>query len=284
MKNSFEILGIPYDATEDVIKSAYRRLAMEHHPDLNPGDNSAEERFKEVNAAYEELKDPGRRAQAQARAQGRSGFNEAFDVFNGFRHHPGEGFSFDLNDLFANLARQHARPRNNDLTVAVTISLEDAFKGKELLLTIQAPDGPRQITTRIPPGIDNGSRIRLTGHGERTHAFLPPGDLYIVVRILAHERFERIAQNLLTSIEIDVFDALLGSETIVNGIDGSAIKVQIPAAIQHDQRLRIQGHGMPLANGEHLRGDLVLQVSVKIPHLTAEQRSTLESIRPPRKP
>ena len=279
--NPFQILGVPYDATEDQIKLAYRKLAMEHHPDRNKGSKEAEEKFKEVGEAYEKLKDPVQRQMEADRAQGKPQFRDnPFGGGFGFQHGPGGSFQFDFDDLFAGLGVQHprARQRNADLNVSYAISLEDAFKGKEVALTIQTPGVPKHIATKIPAGIADGQRIRLAGQGDQTHAFLPPGDLYLIIRVLPHDRFSRIAQNLLAEAEISAFEALLGGELDVEGIDGQLLRVTIHPGTQPGQRFRVEGHGMPQPNGEHLRGDLVVQVHVKVPYLDESAREKLRDL------
>lgn len=280
MSNPFQILGVDYDATEDQIKLAYRKLAMEHHPDRNQGSKEAEAKFKEVSEAYEKLKDPVTRQQEADKAQGRNPFHNGGRGF-GFGFQGGNGhFQFDLDEIFAGIhpGMRQARPRNNDYSVSYSISLEDAFNGKDVSITIQTPSGPKHISTRIPPGIDNGQRIRLSGQGDSTHQFLPAGDIYVVVRVIEHERFQRVATNLLSETEISAFDALLGKEIDLTGIDGQALKLKVPPGTQPGQRFRIAGHGMPHLHGDHLRGDLIVQVHVKVPYLDDDKRAALAAL------
>lgn len=281
MTDPFQLLGVPYDATEDVIKVAYRKLAMELHPDRNPGNKEAEERFKAIASAYDELKDPVKRQMAADRAQGR-GHAHGFGHGGHGWHNAAGGttFHFDFDDILAGLRTNayQARPRNTDINVAIAISLEDAFKGKEMAITIQTPSGPKHITTTIPRGVDNGTRIRIQGQGEHRYAGAP-GDLFLNIKLLPHGRFERVAQNLFLQYQIDVFDALLGCEVDIEGIDGQTVRVTVPAGVQPGQRLRVGGHGMPLTNGPHIRGDLIVQVHVGIPVLNDDQQNRLRDFR-----
>lgn len=268
--NPFVVLGVPYDATEDAIKLAYRKLAMENHPDRNPGDKSAEDRIKEINAAYDELRDDTKRAAAAARFQPRSQRTNQ-------RAHPGfNNTHFDFDEWFRR-ASQQAR-RNNDIHVNYTISLEDAFKGKDVSLTLQGVDGPKVVTLTITPGIDNGMRIRVPGSGESHVTGSPPGDLYLTISVLPHARFVRAAQNLHCRAEIPVLTALVGGNLEFDGIDGERISVVIPAGTQPNQKFRVTGYGMPIINGAHIRGDLIVECGVRMPILTDDQKVALTDI------
>lgn len=262
MSDPFEVLGIPRDATEDQIKTAFRKLAMQYHPDRNPGDAAAEEKFKQVNAAYEELKDPERRAAAQARSAGR------YARFDFEFHDP---FSFDQPTDFDSILRNvhrafKQRPRNADVHVQCRITLEEAFYGVEKSVNVTLSSGrTRTIIINIPPGVDTGSRLRVPGSGDDVFSSSPPGDIYITVEVDDHPYFDRVAQNLTAELEVSAIDAILGTSVVIESIDKKEIVVKVPAGIQNGQRLRIAGMGMPVIAAPHARGDLILIVNVTVP-------------------
>lgn len=277
MIDPFKVLGVPRDATDDVIKTAYRKLALQFHPDRNQGDKAAEEKFKEINAAYEMLKDPQRRAQAaHQNAGGPRGARFDFEFGDPFAG-PGGGFNthhFDLNDIMNafNARRVH---KNNDVLVATAITLEESLSGKEVELDIRTQTAQRTIKVTIPPGVDHGSRLRIQGAGEHLYQNLPPGDLYVEIHLRPHDRFQRVAQNLLQEREIDAFQAMLGMVLEVQTLDGSTVQVNVPAGVQPGQRLRVAGHGMPVMGSTDLRGDLILALKVVIPRNLTSDQTTL---------
>lgn len=271
MNDPFAVLGVPRDATEDMIKSAYRKLALELHPDRNPAPE-AEARFKEVNAAYEVLKDPAKRAQAQAQARPRPG------------QAPGRGptptgrggvrFDFGFSDVEIDdiLAAFHGRMRERsaDLAAFCTITLKEAFTGKDVTLAVVSASGVKHVAVRIPPGIDDNGRLRVHGAGERLNHGQPPGDLVVTVRVAPDQRFGRTAQNLVCKHAIDALDAMLGGETEVPTLDGQLLRVVIPPGTQPGQRLRVAGKGMPIL-GTSQRGDLIVTLDVRIPERLDER-------------
>lgn len=275
MTDPFSILGVTRDATDDQIKSSYRKLAMQYHPDRNPGDKAAEERFKEISAAYETLKDPIKRQFAQGQAQhgqrqrAPGGFEFSFD-----------GHNFQFEDIFS--AFGHGRPhRNNDLQTSYAITLEQAFHGAEIDLELRTRVGVRYARVTVPAGIDSGVRLRVQGEGERVYGNLPPGDLYVIIEVRPHQSYRRIQQNLTTHATIDAFDAMTGTTIDVMSLDGKTITVTVPAGVQVGQRLRVPGFGMPVL-GTDVRGDLLVVVEVRIPaNLSEDQIEQLRRIKNP---
>lgn len=270
MSNPFDVLGIPRDAPEDQIKTAYRKLAREHHPDLNrdadePTRKASEDKLKEINAAYETLKDPQKRARAAAGDTGGQGF----DPF------AGGGFSFhSFHDMFEQHFRQQ-RPVNRDIMAQVRLTLEEAFTGKTIDIEVQAPQGRRTIQVTVPAGVDEGQRLRVVGEGEKVHANLPPGNLYVTVLLAPHATFQRFRENLLMVSAVNGFDAMLGTTIEISTVDGSRVRVDVPPGVQPDDRLRVRGQGMPVVGTER-RGDLILQVKVQTPtDLTDAQRDLI---------
>lgn len=354
-RDYYEVLGIPHDADAKAIKDAFRKLALQYHPDRNKSPD-AEERFKEIAAAYAILSDPKKRADYDARGfAGVADFTPE-DLFGGidfgdiFGNH---GFGFDFGGgLFDRLFRhgRAARPgRGQDLEVLLAIPLERIFSGGEETVRLNRPvtcpachgggtrDGTapkqcgecngtgrkviahqdkggvhfQQISTcpacggsgtlidkpckecggrgevermerlkvTIPMGIEEGTALRIPGHGmPGPEPNLPPGDLYVIVRSEADPRFERIGADLWRSETIELAAAVLGTEIRVPTLDGT-IEVTVPPGTQPDSVLRLRGKGLPLFGGGG-HGDLNLRIAVHVPErLNAKERKLYETLR-----
>lgn len=340
----YELLEVRRGADDAALKASYRKLAMQYHPDRNPGDAAAETRFKAISEAYDCLKDPQKRA-----AYDRFG-KAAFQSGGG----PGGGGDFgDIGDVFESIfgsafggggGRQRGPARGADLRYDMEITLEDAFAGcaREISVDVAARCEPcdgrgtkpgtgtrrcttcggagkvraqqgffvvertcpacqgageviedpcptcagegrvekrKTLTVNIPVGVDEGTRIRLTGEGESGARGAAPGDLYIFVHLKRHGLFERDGTTLFTRAPISFTDAALGGDIAIPGLDGSRHEIRIPPGIQSGKQLRQRGAGMPVLNGRG-HGDLVIQIDVETPtKLTAEQRDLLEAFR-----
>ena len=340
----YELLEVERTADDKVLKSAYRKLAMQYHPDRNPGCGESEARFKAINEAYDCLKDPQKRA-----AYDRFG-HAAFQQggFGQGGRGPGGGDFGDLGDIFETIFGSafgggggRARPRRGaDLRYDMEISLDDAFHGKDAEIEVEvstqceACDGSgaepgtgtrgcgtchghgkvqtrqgffvvertcpqchgrgemiespcrscggegrvdkvQKLDVAIPPGVDNGTRIRLSGKGEAGPMGAPPGDLYIFLQIRPHRVFQREGTALFTRVPISFTTAALGGAIDIPGLDGEAIAIEIPAGIQSGKQLRKRGAGMPVLQGRG-RGDLVVEVMVETPtKLSARQKELL---------
>jgi len=341
----YELLEVERGADEATIKSSYRRLAMQCHPDRNPGCSDSEARFKAISAAYDCLKDPQKRAAYDQ--FGHAAFeNGGMGGHGGFGG--GAGFS-DLGDIFESFfggafggGRQQAR-RGADLRYDMEISLEQAFHGHDAKIEIEVSQGcdpcggtgaepgtgarrcnlcgghgkvraqqgfftvertcptchgrgeviekpcrscggegrvdrAQALEVNIPPGVDTGTRIRLSGKGEAGPFGSPPGDLYIFIHIRRHPVFEREGTMLITRVPITFTTAALGGEIEIPGLDGSRQKVSIPAGIQTGKQLRKRGAGMPVLQGRG-HGDLVIEIMVETPtKLTARQKDLLREL------
>jgi DnaJ-class molecular chaperone len=289
MKDYYQILGVDKTADAGAIKSAYRKLAKQHHPDANPGNKDAEAQFKEINEAYETLKDEGKRqnydAQVQAASfQARTWQQGPFTFTQTFHH--GGGADMNLDEILRDIRRSRTgapmwdeAPRNRDINVTYSITLEEAFSGKESDMTYSLPGKPsKTVKFKIPAGIQEGTRLRFAGGGDDSIAGVAPGDLFIRILIMPHQQFVRHGPNhLATAIEIDYLDAILGKEVDVPTIDGKPIKLRVPAGIHPGQSLRAQGKGMP--NGNGARGDMHIEVVINPTILTEEQRQLVEQAR-----
>ncbi|MXP14086.1 molecular chaperone DnaJ [Altererythrobacter confluentis] len=343
--NYYELLEVSRDADDKTIKSSYRRLAMQFHPDRNAGCENSEAKFKAISQAYECLKDPQKRA-----AYDRYG-HEAFQQgMNGGGS--GQQDFGDIGDIFETIfgsafggggGRQQAR-RGADLRYDMEIGLEDAFHGKTSEIQIEVSQGcetcdgsgatpgteartcnlchghgkvrakqgffvveracpnchgrgeviekpcrdcrgegrvdrPQSLQVDIPPGVDTGTRIRLSGKGEAGPNGAPSGDLYIFIHIRQHGVFQREGTTLLTRVPISFTTAALGGSVEIPDLDGEINLIDIPAGIQSGRQLRQRGAGMPVLQGRG-RGDLVVEIAVETPtKLTKAQKDILQQFR-----
>lgn len=271
MSDPYSVLGVPRTATDEEIKSAYRKLAMAHHPDRNPGDNSALEKFQKISAAYDTLKDPQKKAIIdRPQSQGSE-----------FHFHSGPfGFGFNsgpnMDGFFRDFMSQHARPQNRSFNIQCQIGQVDAFNGCEVQFTIDNKD----IRVKIPRGVDNGSRIRVPGAGENIHPNTSPGDIYVLISILEHPNFKRNGKNIITEYNLDTIDAILGSKIKISTIDNQEIDVEIPPFIQNQSTIAIHKKGMPTMNGDDdSRGDHIVVINLITPTLTDEQILLVKQIK-----
>jgi curved DNA-binding protein len=262
MRDPYEVLGVAKDAGDDEIKSAYRKLAMQHHPDRNQGADTSEA-FKEVNAAYEAIKDAGRRRERE------QGFRE-FRFSSGMG---GGGFE-DIFDMFSSQMRQ----RNVDIHIRVVITLEEAFHGKTTTVTYATNEGQKTATVTIPPGIDNGMRIKIAGGGARNHGSLPAGDAFVNVTVMPHHSFQRSGIALISEHAVDAFSAMLGASVTIRTVDGSDVNLTIPAGTQPNTRFRIPGRGMPNVHQPVQRGDFYVHIKVEIPILAEDEAALLRDM------
>lgn len=255
----YSTLGLSHGASEEEAKLAFRNLAKTCHPDLHPNDPAAEQKFKDISAAYDRIRNPQPEPQ----------FHSTHFRFEEFPF--GGGMPFD--ELFANLRGYTRQQRNNDLHMECRLTLEEAFHGKDLELTVPSQNNPRIIKVRVPPGIDDGMNLRIAQAGDHINKAMRPGDLYLLVRIVPHASLLRAGRNLTTIVPVTVFDVLLGKELEVVGIDGKSMRVAIPSGFDSSRKLRLAGQGMPDAIG---RGDLFIELFIMFPALNDEQRTLIE--------
>lgn len=296
-KDYYKILGVGKNADEKEIKHAFRRLARKYHPDLNPNDKSAQEKFKEINEAYEVLSDPAKRrrydelgANWQAYEQyQRAGGQGPFQWGAGGVHYrtvtPEEfeslfgdlgGFSDFFRTFFGGTEtpRTARARRGQDIEQTIEISLEEAYRGAARLLQ----KGDRRLEIKIPPGVKTGSKIRYAGEGEPGIAGGTPGDLYVRVHIAPHPVFERDGDDLRCEIPIDLYVALLGGEVYVPTLKGQ-LALKIPPETQNGRTFRLAGQGMPKLNAPNTYGDLYVKVRVVLPeNLTAAERNLFQQL------
>ena len=266
----YNTLGIPKNSSEADIKTAYRKMAMKHHPDRG-GD---EKKFKEVTEAYETLSDPQKKQMidmgVDPNAQPTS-------------YRQGSPFEFHFNsgnfeDVFGNFGFG-ARPvrKNKTLNVNIEVALEDILKGRVIDAEIGIPNGSKRLVNiEVPPGIENGQQIRYRGMGEHTLKDVPPGDLIVNIVVKQHSVFQRQGDMLMIKKFISPWDAILGSEITIETIDKKTLTIGIPAGTQPDTMLSCRGEGLPNMRTK-VRGNLLIKIQIEIPkNLDSEQKDAVE--------
>ena len=345
-RDYYEVLGVPRNASDQEMKSAYRKLALKHHPDRNPGDKHAEELFKEAAEAYAVLSDTEKRQRYDAYGHaglGASATAGGFDpsVFSDFSDILGDFFGFG--DLFGRRSARGGPRRGSDLRYNLELTLEEAASGTEPTLRfprvenctgcagtgaaagskpetcptchgqgqvafqqgfftvartcsrcrgtgriVSQPCGTcsgqgqhsvdRTLQIKIPPGVDSGSQLRITGEGEAGAMGGPPGDLYVVVRLKDHEFFKREGAHLICEWPVTVAQAALGGQLEVPTLGGGKTRLPLPEGTQPGAVLRVRGHGMAQL-GARGKGDLHVVIRVVVPHkLNPEQRKAFEQL------
>lgn len=285
-RDYYDVLGIGRTASEKEIKAAYRKLARKYHPDVNPGDTGAEDRFKEVAEAFAVLGDPEKRARYDR--GGREAFGSGFDPFAGMSREQAEAFDFGgFSDLFESLfggaprsGRPRGRTRGGDLEFEMTIPFVQAIGGHTIEVAIPraGAHGPgERVKVRIPPGIEDGARVRVAGRGQAGHAGGSAGDAYLRVHVEPHPLFRREGPDLLCDVPVGIVKATLGGRVDVPTLDGRAT-IEIPPATRSGQKLRLRGRGVP-GHGSRKTGDLFVVVQIVPPRdLDARSRELLEEL------
>ncbi len=317
-KDYYNILGVNRNASEREIKQAYRRLARKYHPDVNPGDKSAEARFKQINEAYEVLSDKEKRQKYNqfgdqwqyADRFAQAGYQQTpfwdFSQAGGaqrFRFEEGLGSLFG--DLFRSGTRsRRARPRRGqDVDYPVEVTLEEAYHGTKRTIALHSEEpcsschgtgriqnmpcsvcrgsgvvsAVKRLEVKIPPGVKDGSRVHIAGKGKQGYAGGASGDLYLVVSVKPHRRFERRGDDLYAEVAVPLTLAVLGGEIQVPTLKGK-LALKIPPETQNGRAFRLAGQGMPHL-GDSSYGDLLAKVSVVLPtKLSEEERKLFEQL------
>ena len=280
MKDYYKILGVERGASEEEIKKAFRKLAHAHHPDKSGGD---EAKFKEVSEAYSVLSDKKKRAQydnfgsAGGGFQGGAGFDPngfGFD-FSGFGT---QGFDTgDLSDILSSIFGGRRVRRGRDIAVDIELSFQESIFGVERKVVINSKFvKQKEVSISVPPGIDDGQMIRLSGMGEILEGGVP-GDLYVKVHVRKHPYLRKEGYNLIMDLNILLTEALLGAEKTIATLDGE-ITLKVPAGTKHGTILRVKGKGVPM--GQDKRGDLYTRILVQIPEkLSKEARKAVEELK-----
>mgnify|MGYP001034948445 CR=1 FL=1 len=313
-KDYYQILGVDRNASEKDIKRAYRRLARQFHPDVNPDDKQAEEKFKEINEAHEVLSDREKRAKydrlgASWQQWQHVGHDSGqFDWSQWFAGAPGGGrveWDSDLGDLFGgargetfsdffraifggmggagrtrtadDLFRRTTSQRTSrgqDVEALVEITLEEAFHGTTRVLE----QDRRRIQVKIPPGARSGSKVRVAGKGGTGYRGGPPGDLYLNITVKPHPVLKREGDNLRCDIDVDLYTAVLGGQVRVSMLNGD-VSLKIPPGTNSGRTFRLRGKGMPNPRNPKRRGDLLATVQVEVPRrLSARERELFEEL------
>jgi DnaJ-class molecular chaperone len=312
-KSYYDILGVGKKATAKEIKQAYRKLARKHHPDVNPGDKSAEDKFKKINQAYEVLSAPEKRKKydqygdnwqhadqfAQSGRQqpswdfskGGGGTTFRFEDLGG-----GGGFGDIFDSILGGSGRTRSRrpQRGRDYEHPVEVSLDEAYHGATRMLETQTEEPcssckgegcpscggvgriirPKRIEVKIPPGVKDGSKVRIAGKGGPGYGGGTAGDLFLLVSVKPDKRFQRAGDDLNVDIQVPLLDAILGSEVHVPTIAGKKLALKIPPETQNGKVFRLAGQGMPRL-GSSAKGDLLVKVNVVLPTKLSEREKEL---------
>jgi curved DNA-binding protein len=308
-KDYYSVLGVSREATEEEIKSAFRKLARKYHPDVAKDKKTAEDRFKEVNEAYEVLSDPQKRKkydQLGARWKEGAGFEPPPGWQSGTGQGPshggphthefhfgGTGFSDFFEQFFAGGSRYGfpftsdaettgARPgpmRGSDIEGDILVTLDEVQRGSVRVISLQRVNSStgqaetQQFRVRIPPGVQESQAIRVPAKGEQGPPGSQPGDLYLRVRYAAHPDFRARGSDLYYELDLAPWEAVLGATVSVPSLEGQ-VTVRIPPRTNSGQRLRVRGHGLPKGrDGE--RGDLYVVASVQLPQQVSDEERVL---------
>jgi len=294
-KDYYKILGVGRNADDKEIKQAYRRLARKLHPDVNPDDKKAEERFKDVSEAYEVLSDKKKRAQYDRFGHLGEGWEHGHahpgGEPGGFTWHTVRDADFDLGgsrgdlgdvfEMFFGAGRgpgpRGRAPRGRDIEYEVELDLREAFAGTTRQVTLAGPNGSRKrLDVKIPPGVDTGSRVRMAGEGGPGPGGGPAGDLFLITKVKADPFFERRGDDLHCTVPVSYAEAALGAKIPVPTMKGQ-VTVTVPAGSSSGRSLRLSGLGMPRLRGG--AGDQYVRLRVVVPKsVTPEEKELIERL------
>lgn len=290
----YKLLGVDRNAKAEEISKAYKKLARKYHPDLNPGNKEAEEKFKEINEAYEVLKDAEKRklydklGKDWQHGQQFSGQGQDFGGMH-FNFNGQDMGGSDFSDFFESLFGQSrggfggesfggfkSRPRRgSDVEAELSLTLEEVLKGGKRKVTLQMPDGPRTLEINVPAGIHDGAKLRLTGQGHASPNGGPAGDLFLRVTYRHHAHFKVDGINLQCEVGVTPWAAVLGARVPVPTLEGE-VEFKIPAGTNSGRKFRLRGKGLGSPSN---RGDLLVKIMIKVPgELTEEERGLWDKL------
>ena len=304
----YTTLGVARSASAEDIKKAYRKLAVKYHPDRNPDNKQAEEKFKEISEAYAVLSDPEKRGQYDS--FGHSQFRQQYsqeDIFRGFDigdifkefgfgggdsythifgSRPGAGRgrpgwrNQGTGDFFGDFGQSGRRMKRKgaNVTVDLHVTFVEAVLGAEKLVAFNMDQEVTKISVKVPPGVDSGKKLRVSGRGHAGSEGGPPGDLIVTVRVGNHPDFRRENDDLVIDKTVKLTEAMLGATVQVETVEGKKLNLRVPPGTANHSKLRIKGHGVPSFKGAG-RGDMYVRIIVEMPsELTARQRELLEEL------
>jgi curved DNA-binding protein len=289
-KEYYEVLGVAKDASADDIKKSFRKLAVKYHPDRNQGDSAAEEKFKEINEAYAVLSDPEKRKKYDT--FGSTDFHQQYSQEDIFRNFDFSGTFKDMGmgggeDIFSRLfggtfrrsstGFRRGPQRGSDLSLEVSVAFREAAMGAERLVAFRRNGVREELKVKIPAGVDNGSRIRISGKGSDGENGGPSGDLFLEVKVAPDASFTRDGGDLFVERTIRFSEACLGVSLEVPTLEEPK-RIKVPAGIQPGTKIRLKGCGVK-ALGSNAKGDLYVKIGIHIPEgLNSSQKKLVEEL------
>jgi curved DNA-binding protein len=287
----YKLLGIEKSATQKDVKNAFRKLARKYHPDLNPNDKDAKRKFQQINEANEVLSDPEKRKKYDQYGKDWQ-HSDQFENQRRYQQQPSDSggrrytntqqdgdFSDFFESLFggASAGRDRSRQvkfRGEDYTAEINLELLDAYKSHKRTLNVNG----EKIRITIPAGIENGQTIKISGHGGKGINGGPDGDLYITFTIANHPRFKRLGNDIYTTIDLDLYKAVLGGDLTIDTLDGQ-VKLKVKPETQNGSKVKLKDKGFPVYKKEGQFGNLYITYNIKIPsNLTEKQRSLFKQL------
>lgn len=285
----YKELGVEKSASKEQIRKAYRKLALKYHPDHAQGDKAAEEKFKKISEAYAVLSDDEKRKQYDT--FGTEGFRQRFsqeDIFRGFDMGDilrdfgfggrGGRFSFNAGSPFGGASAGRPAMRGADLEYELGLTVAEVAEGAHKTVSFQHGDRKETIAVKIPKGMIDGKKLRLTGKGEPSPYGGPAGDLYVKARVLPDAIYTVEGVDLFVTREIRISEAILGTRLSIPVLGGKQVSLKIPPGTRHKTRMRLAGHGLPVMNSTK-RGDLFVHIHTAMPsELTSDQKKLIEQL------